>query len=469
MSVALIGIHWVYLLFIGLIIGFLIMRRDTTLICMAGIFILGLLATSSVSSAVSGIFTSFIYAIKELLGTILIISIIVAMSRVLLASGVNETMVSPFTKLMRGPAMTYWTLGLLMMVISIFFWPSPAVALIGAVLLPAAIRVGLPPLAVAMAMNLFGHGIALSGDFVIQGAPKLTADAAGLPVQSVLQASVPLVVIMGVVTTVAAFWMMRRDVSSGRLTMNTGLAKTDERSGFDVARVPLPGSARTVLAFVIPVLFLLDVMMLFRLNLQGGEATALIGGTAAVILILVVLLTHRKQALDITTSYLVDGFLFGFKVFGPVIPIAAFFYLGDSAFFEIFAKALPESSLGIVNDLGLALAHSVPLHPAVGAITLTVVGAITGLDGSGFSGISLAGSIAALFGTAIGGGTDTLTALGQVAGIWVGGGTIIPWALIPAAAICGVSPFELARRNLVPVVIGLAVTTLVAMIILLAA
>lgn len=148
MSVALIGIHWVYLLFIGLIIGFLIMRRDTTLICMAGIFILGLLATSSVSSAVSGIFTSFIYAIKELLGTILIISIIVAMSRALLASGVNETMVSPFTKLMRGPAMTYWTLGLLMMVISIFFWPSPAVALIGAVLLPAAIRVGLPPLAV---------------------------------------------------------------------------------------------------------------------------------------------------------------------------------------------------------------------------------------------------------------------------------------------------------------------------------
>lgn len=469
MSVALIGIHWVYLLFIGLIIGFLVMRRDTTLICMAGIFILGLLATSSVSSAVSGIFTSFIYAIKGLLGTILIISIIVAMSRVLLASGVNETMVSPFTKLMRGPSMAYWTLGLLMMAISIFFWPSPAVALIGAVLLPAAIRVGLPPLAVAMAMNLFGHGIALSGDFVIQGAPKLTADAAGLAVQSVLLASVPLVAIMGAVTTVAAFWMMRRDVRSGRLTMNTGLTKAGERSGFDVARVPLSGLARTLLAFVIPGLFVIDVIMLFRLNLQGGEATALIGGTAAVILILVALLAHRKQALEQTTSYLVDGFLFGFKVFGPVIPIAAFFYLGDSAFFEIFAQALPESSLGIVNDLGLALAYSVPLHPAVGAITLTIVGAVTGLDGSGFSGISLAGSIAALFGTAIGGGTDTLTALGQVAGIWVGGGTIIPWALIPAAAICGVSPFELARRNLVPVVTGLAVTTLVAMIILLAA
>lgn len=104
-----------------------------------------------------------------------------------------------------------------------------------------------------------------------------------------------------------------------------------------------------------------------------------------------------------------------------------------------------------------------PLNGIVGAITLAVTGAITGLDGSGFSGISLAGSIAGLFGTAIGSGTATLTALGQVAAIWVGGGTLIPWALIPAAAICGVSPFELARRNLKPVLIGLAVTTVVAM------
>lgn len=38
-----------------------------------------------------------------------------------------------------------------------------------------------------------------------------------------------------------------------------------------------------------------------------------------------------------------------------------------------------------------------------------------------------------------------------------GRGTLIPWALIPAAAICNVSPFELARRNLLPVLIGLVV------------
>ncbi|BBW97290.1 hypothetical protein GsuE55_21230 [Geobacillus subterraneus] len=82
------------------------------------------------------------------------------------------------------------------------------------------------------------------------------------------------------------------------------------------------------------------------------------------------------------------------------------------------------------------------------------------------SGISLAGSIAHLFSVAIGGGAATLTALGQVAAIWVGGGTLVPWALIPAAAICGVDPFELARRNLPPVAIGLAITTVVAMVLI---
>ena len=127
------------------------------------------------------------------------------MSNLLVHTGINDTMISPFTKMIRTPTLAYWIIGLLMMTISFFFWPSPAVALMGAILLPVAVRVGLPPIGVAIAMNLFGHGIALSGDFVIQGALKLTADAAGLPVSSVVSASVPLVIVMGIVTTSVAF------------------------------------------------------------------------------------------------------------------------------------------------------------------------------------------------------------------------------------------------------------------------
>ncbi|WP_313638720.1 hypothetical protein MHH52_27870 [Paenibacillus sp. FSL K6-0276] len=468
MGIQLTALHYVYLAFIVFIMALLIKRRDTTMICIAGIFVLGWLATETISGSVTGVFNSFVYATKELMGTIMIISIIVAMSRVLTRTGINETMVAPLTRFLRTPFIAFWGIGFIMMVTSWFFWPSPAVALIGVVLLPVAIRVGLPALGAAMAMNLFGHGIALSGDYIIQGAPKLTADAAGLPVSSVMEASIPLVIVMGVVTTVTAYWMMRRDQKNG--TWRDGLisgknaasalaAESDAVEGQAV----IPPTLKKWLAIAIPLLFLADVAGMFLLDLQGGDATALVGGTAVFILVVVTLLAHRNKGLEQVTSYLIDGLTFGFKVFGPVIPIAAFFYLGDSAFAELFGKVLPAASQGIVNDLGVALAHNVPLNGAVGAVTATITGAITGLDGSGFSGISLAGSIGKLFAVATHSDAATLTALGQVSAIWVGGGTLIPWALIPAAAICGVSPFELARRNVKPVLIGLIVTTIVAM------
>ncbi|WP_249597518.1 hypothetical protein [Peribacillus frigoritolerans] len=459
MEMELTALHWIYVVFIALIIGFMVKRRDTTLICIIGIFLLALVATGSLASSISGIFNSFIFAITELMSTILIISIIVAMSTVLTKSGINDVMIAPFAKFIKNPTLAFWVIGIVMMMISWFFWPSPAVALLGAVLLPVALRAGLPALGVAMAMNLFGHGIALSGDFIIQAAPKLTGDAASIPVGDVIAASIPLVITMGVVTTLSAFILLKRDMKLGRIKAdNEGLVQ-DQTMSEDLLTL----AQKKFFAVFIPIAFLLDVVALSILKLQGGDATALVGGTAVFILLILSLVAHKQQGLEKSTAYLIQGFQFGFKVFGPVIPIAAFFYLGDSGFNQIIGDYLPKTSLGIVNDLGAALAASVPLTKEIAAVTLTGIGAITGLDGSGFSGISLAGSVAKLFGTAIGGGTATLTALGQITAIWVGGGTLIPWALIPAAAICNVSPFELARRNLLPVTIGLAVTTIVAM------
>lgn len=462
MDTELTSLHWVYLAFIVFILAIMIKRRDTTMACVVGILAIALIATGSISGSVSGIFNSFVYAASQLLGTIFIISIIVSMSRVMIRTGINEMMVAPLTRFMKTPALAFWGIGLIMMVASWFFWPSPGVALIGAVLLPAAVRVGLPALGAAMAMNLFGHGIALSGDYIIQGSPKLTADAAGLTVAQVMEASVPLVIVMGVVTTATAYWMMQRDRKRG--TWRDGLVEGAATIASDAGTLVLPPKVKRWAAAIIPLLFLLDVAAMFAFDLRGGDATAVVGGTAILILIALTLIAHRNRGAEEVTSYLVEGFQFGFKIFGPVIPIAAFFYLGDAPFTDVLGPHLPAGSHGIVNDLGVALANSVPVNGVVGSITLAVTGAITGLDGSGFSGISLAGSVARMFAAAIGSGAPTLTALGQVAAIWVGGGTLIPWALIPAAAICGVSPFELARRNLKPVLIGLGVTTIVAML-----
>lgn len=464
MDIQLDALHYVYLLFTLMILGVMIKRRDTTLVCILGIFILGIIGTSSFYQGITGVFNSFAYAIVELIGTILIISVIVGMSTILGKTGISEIMISPFTKLIKNPTLAYWVIGILMMVISWFFWPSPAVALIGAVMLPVAIKAGLPALGVAMTMNLFGHGVALSGDYIIQGAPKLAADGAGIPVGEIMAASVPLVIVMGLVTTVTAFIFIKRDLKSGKLSSNDN-KKRDNKLEEDLIDT-LSEKTKRILAILIPILFGVDVVIMSVAKLQGGDATALVGGTAIFILILVSILAHKKKSLEEITGYLVKGLKFGFEIFGPVIPIAAFFYLGGEGFVNVIGEYLPAGSQGIVNDLGTALANAVPLNAGVGAATLTTVGAITGLDGSGFSGISLVGSVARLFGTAIGRGVATLGALGQITTIWVGGGTLIPWAVIPVAAICGVDPFELTRRNFKPVAIGLVVTTIVAMFIL---
>ncbi|NLM43842.1 MAG: MFS transporter [Clostridiales bacterium] len=206
---------------------------------------------------------------------------------------------------------------------------------------------------------------------------------------------------------------------------------------------------------------------MFAFNLVGGDATALVGGTAAIVLCVLCVVLYKKDALEKIAEYIKKGFAFGMEIFGPILPIAGFFYLGEvGPFTTVFGDILPEGSMGILSDMGLLLASSVALSKPVAAILETTIGAITGLDGSGFSGMNLAGSIAKVFGTAVNVSVAKLCALGQIAAIWVGGGTVIPWAVIPVAAITGIKPIDIARKNLIPVLIGLVVTTIVAMFIL---
>ena len=104
-----------------------------------------------------------------------------------------------------------------------------------------------------------------------------------------------------------------------------------------------------------------------------------------------------------------------------------------------------------------------PVNNVFCVIIEILVGIITGLDGSGFSGLPLVGSIAGTFSATAGLDTAPLAALGQLTTVWVGGGTIIPWGVVPVAAICGISPSELARKNMIPVLTGIVVTGIAAL------
>ena len=77
----------------------------------------------------------------------------------------------------------------------------------------------------AVAINLFGHGLALSTDFIIQGAPSITAGAAGIPVESVMTEGMPLFWVMAIVTISVAFYMLRRDIKNGLFEQELAVAK----------------------------------------------------------------------------------------------------------------------------------------------------------------------------------------------------------------------------------------------------
>ena len=450
------GAHYIYIIFMVIILISMIMKKESVVPCILGIFFLGLYFTNSFTGALNGIFNSFVVALNELGGIILIIGIMVALSKALEEINAINFMIRPFVKVIKKPVTAFFAAGIVMFIMSSFFWPSPACALVGAIFLPIAIRAGLPAMGLAVAINLFGHGLALSTDFIIQGAPAITAGAAGIPVESVINQGMPLFWIMAIVTISVSFYMLRKDMKNGMFDEELAISKEVE---IEVKEVDLKAK---ISVLVVGIVFILDIVAMSMLDLKGGDATALLGGTAISLLIFINGLNNPKKSFDKVAEHVVHGLGFAISIFGVIIPIAAFFYLGDVHVVTVFGEVLAPGSEGLLADIGIALSQSVPFNNIAAASIETVVGAITGLDGSGFSGMSLAGSLALVFGNAINANVAVLTALGQIAATWVGGGCLVPWSLVAAAAICGVSPMELAKRNFIPIMIGFVVTTIVA-------
>ena len=179
-------LHILYLIGVVVILAVMVLRRDTPVICILFLFLLGLTATGTLAGGIQTVFNATLYAAKEFMEIIATIALITALSKCLSDLGSDYLMMKPLSRIMCSPSVTWWILGTAMLLCSLFLWPSPSVALVGAIMLPLVIRKGLNPLAAAMAMNLFGHGIALSYDFVIQGAPAISASAAGIDTYDIL-------------------------------------------------------------------------------------------------------------------------------------------------------------------------------------------------------------------------------------------------------------------------------------------
>jgi len=239
-----------------------------------------------------------------------------------------------------------------------------------------------------------------------------------------------------------------------------------------------PKWAGTLFAVAVPLAYLaLIVYLIYSISssgtdsgLKGGDAAALVGGIAAITIFLAAFAENRGTFLERSAEHVVDGLVFAFKAMGVVLPIAGFFFIGNGDFAGRILSVAPNADgspagPAFLFDLVLHGQEHIPDNGFVTAFGILIIGMVAGLEGSGFSGLPLTGSLAGSLGPVTGVDSETLAAIGQMGNIWSGGGTLVAWSsLIAVAGFARVPVIELARRCFVPVVSGLVLATVVAVV-----
>ncbi|GAA2684999.1 membrane protein [Streptomyces aculeolatus] len=539
--------HWTYLAGVVVIIGVMIARRNVVVPAVVATFLTAWFYSGSLVKGLASIFSASLTAAGELFSIFLIIALITALLGAMRAMGAERRMVVPFRALMRNGRMAFVAIAGVTYFISLFFWPTPAVPLIGAILLPAAIRAGLPAVSAAAAIAIAGQGMALSSDYVIQVAPGLSAKAAGVETSAVADRAMVLSVITGVVALTLVYLKGRRsfgttseehqlrweaqaealaadggggsDVSLGgtgsgrrertaaasdggagaatKLLSPPGNGDGQKRGtdsatgpgtgpGPDPDRGPAPGPGSgtdpggaapgepvrrsRAFALIVPLTFaaIVGYMLLGKFTdtvteVQGGEAAGLVGGVAMLLLFAAVFCCDGKDGLTTAADHVVDGLVFAFKAMGVVVPIAGFFFLGNVDFITQITGVQDDDPPALLFDLVTAVDQYIPDVGFIVAFAILIIGMITGLEGSGFAGLPLTGSLSGSLGPAADVDPATLAAVGQMGSVWTGGGVLIAWSsLLAVAGVARVPVQEVVRHCFVPVVAGLVTATALA-------
>jgi hypothetical protein len=558
--------HWVFLAGVVVILATMAMRKNIVVPAVLATFLTALVYTGSLTTGLSSVFNASLVAATNLFSIFLIIAMVTAMLRSLEGLGSDRRMVAPFRRVMRNGHLSWWTLVVVTYFISLFFWPTPAVPLVGAVLVPVAIRAGLRPLAVGFTIAVAGQGMALSSDYIIGVAPGLSAATANADPGVVADRALVLSLIVGGVALAIGYAMeikrMRRPsdallaewestadrragtgdaelveevaedddgvaaggsgggtggtggavpvgmggrgglpASAERQLVRAGTASpasptrptspSERRVGpgmalmgtpaggvvppeqHTITAVDKPGASK-LFAVLVPLAYLALVVYLIAAHfsetvpdLQGGDAAALVGGIALLTLFGASFARDAGSFMEASAGHIVDGLVFAFKAMGVVLPIAGFFFLGNGEFVaQVMSLGEEAIAPSFLFDLVVIGQEQLPANAILTALGIMLVGVVAGLDGSGFSGLPLTGSLAGSLAEGAGVSSPTLAAIGQMGNIWSGGGTLVAWSsLLAVAGFVRVPVVELARRLFIPVMSGLVVSTILAVLI----
>ncbi|MCT2536540.1 hypothetical protein NC661_03225 [Aquibacillus koreensis] len=467
--------HWLYLSGTLIIILTMLFRQNVVVPALVMSFFVAWSFTGSFLDGVHAIFNANLTAATELFNIFLIIAIMTALLRSIQSIGADEQMVKPFQKIMSTGTLSFWVLVVVTYFLSLFFWPAPAVPLIGALLIPVAIQAGLSPMGAAVAISLSGHGMALSSDFILKVAPELTASSSSaLEASAIGEQTLILSLVAGAVSLTIAYLMFRKSI---RKPSKQNLTEWEE-SGDDDLKLKSDdnevkkGKYSPVFAFLVPSVFLVIVAYVVLTTfsdalpaMEDGAGSSLVGGTAVILIIVMSLFRNYKETLQEVSDHIVNGFVFAFKVMGLVIPVAAFFFIGSGELAGQIFGTDPDTTPAFLFDLVQEGQGYIPDNAFFTALGILVLGMVSGLDGSGFSALPLIGSLSEALAASTGIDPTTLASIGQIGAIWVGGGTLVAWS--PIVAIAGfakISVIDLVRKSFIPVVTGLLATMIFALL-----
>ena len=498
-------VHYVYLLGVIAIVVSMMMRANVVVPAMIATFLVALTYSGSLITGITAIFNGSLVAAKELFNIFLVIALMTSLLNALRAIGADVEMVKPFQRVMSNGHVGFLLLSVITYLISLFFWPTPAVPIVAATLLPAAIMAGLPAMGAAVAIAIAGQGMALSSDYVIRVAPGISAKAAGIAGSAGVVADRALVLslITGIIALVIGYLAIRRSITapspdhlaawqSGATLSQQKQTLGESRGSFDksaitqnviaggngaaaaAAVVSVSLSWTVILAIATPLVFLALVACMLAPkfipglpDIKGGDAAALVGGTAALLMLVAAFANDGRKAMNVVADHVIDGLVFAFKAMGAVLPIAGFFFIGSSETAGAIL-GLPSSAHApaFLFEIVQAAQNAIPHNHFVVAFGVLIVGMITGIDGSGFAGLPLTGALSGALAPTVHMDAATLAAVGQMGSVWSGGGTLIAWSsLLAVAGFVRVPVLDLVRILFVPVILGLAVATTAAVLI----
>src|SRR5690625_167899 len=287
--------HWLYAIVTLIVIVTMIFRRGIVLPTLLGTIIIAWVFSGNIVTGFTAVFYANLTAANELFEIFLIITFMVALLHSLKDLGADQRMIAPVQKLITNGHIAFFILFAVTYIISLFFWPTPAVPLICALLIPAAVRAGLPIMAGAMVVAIAGQGMALSSDYIIQVAPTLSASTGGLNANMIADQALILSFITGAFALGFVYFLFRKKIRKPNDPRNEAELKKlpgqEERTDEAVVENKLWAK---IFAVTVPLSMLAVMIFMFHTKItggreggfEGGQGAALIGGVAVLLLAL---------------------------------------------------------------------------------------------------------------------------------------------------------------------------------------